>query len=66
MLWGVVKLHATQEPSGRTAAQHIVKALSEVRIQVIEHQVNSSRFGVCAREQFFDEGDEVNLSSTSR
>ena len=40
------------------------KHLSEMRVQVIEHQVNSARFGVYASEQFFDEGDEVSLSST--
>ena len=64
MLWGVVKLHTAQELSGYTAAQYVVKALSEVRVQVVEHQVNPARFGVCASEQFFDEGDEVNFSST--
>jgi hypothetical protein len=31
----VVKLHATQELGGRAVAKHIVKALSEVRVQVI-------------------------------
>src|SRR5665811_541879 len=64
VLWCVVKLHATQELRGRAVAKHIVKALSEVSVQVIEHQVNSSRLGVCASEQVIDEGDEVNLSST--
>ena len=59
-----VKLHATQELRGRAVAEHIVKALSEVRVQVIEHQVNSSCVGVHPSEQPIDEGDEVNLSST--
>ena len=63
VLRGVVKLHATQELGSRAAAKHIVKALSEVRVQVIEHQVNSSCPSVYASEQFIDEGDEVNLSS---
>lgn len=63
-LRGVVKLHATQELNSRTMAKRIVKALSEVHIQAFQYQVNSSRLGVCTREQLFDEGDEVKLSST--
>ena len=54
VLGGVAELHAPQELGGGATAQYIVKALSEVRVQVIEHQVNMSRFGVGARDQFVD------------
>jgi len=41
----VVELHATQEPCSRAPAQHIVETLSEVSIQVVQHQVNAARLG---------------------
>ena len=58
----VVELHATQEPCGRAPAQHIVEALSEVSVQVVQHQMNTACLGVCAGEKLADEGHEVNLA----
>jgi hypothetical protein len=50
VFWGLVERHAAQQFDGGAAARHIVKALSEVRVQVIANQMNSSRLGVCARD----------------
>ena len=46
VLWGVVELNTAQELLGSACSQHVVEALFEVGVQVIEHQVNSSCLGV--------------------
>ena len=58
----VVKLHTTKELRSCTLVQHIVKALSEVGVEVVQHQVNSARLGIYASEQPIEEGDEGNFS----
>ena len=62
VLWGVAKLHTAQALLGCAYSQDIVKTLSEVGVQVIQHQVNSTGLGVCASEQPGDEGNKVDLS----
>ena len=62
VLWGVVKLHTAQEFLGSAYSQYIVKTLSEVGVQVVQHQVNSTGLGVCASEQLCDERNKVDLS----
>ena len=43
VLGRVVKAHAAQPFAGRLAAQHIVEALPEVRIQVVQHELMIAR-----------------------
>lgn len=62
MLGCVMELHAAQEFLGSARSQHIVEALSEVGIEIVQHQVNSTRLGIDASEKPVDEGYEVNLS----
>ena len=62
MLGCVMELHAAQEFLGSARLQHIIEALSEVGIQIVQHQVNSTRLGIDASEKPVDEGYEVNLS----
>ena len=62
VLGRVVELDTAQEFLGSAYPQYVVEALSEVGVQVIEHQVNSTCLGVYASEQPTDEGDEINLS----
>jgi len=51
VLWGVVELYTAQKLLGSTYSQHIVKALSEMGVQIVQHQVNPTGLGVCASEQ---------------
>jgi hypothetical protein len=46
----VVKLHPAQEFCGRALTQYIVETFFEVRIEVVQHQVDSARLGVSAGE----------------
>ena len=55
MLGCVMELHAAQEFLGSARSQHIVEALSEVGIEIVQHQVNSTRLGIDASEKPVDE-----------
>jgi len=55
----VVELDSTQEFVGSTLAQNVIEALPEVRVEVVQHQVDTARLGVNACEQFANEGNEV-------
>ena len=66
VLGRVVELHATQQLRGRTLAEHIVEAPSEVGVQVVQHQMNSACLGVCPSKQLTDEGDEINFPTLGR
>ena len=57
-----MELHAAQEFLGGARSQHIVEAFSEVGVQIVQNQVNSTRFGIGASEKPVDEGCEVNFS----
>ena len=61
VLGRVVELHTAQEFLGSVYAQYVVEALSEVGVEVVEHQVNSTRLGIRASEQPIDEGDEITI-----
>ena len=50
VLGRVVKLHPAQELCGRALTQHIVEALPEVSIEVVQHQVDSARLGASTGE----------------
>ena len=58
-----MELHAAQEFLGSVRSQHIVEELSEVGIEIVQHQVNPTRLGIGASQKTVDEGYEVNLSS---
>jgi predicted regulator of amino acid metabolism with ACT domain len=54
-----------QEFFGSSDSKHIVKTLSEMGVEIVQHQVNSSCLDVRASKQPIDEGDEVNLPRRS-
>jgi hypothetical protein len=62
VLGSVVKAHAAQQFAGRLAAQHIVEALPEVRVQVVQHEVNAARGCVGVGQQSLHECHEVGLA----
>ena len=47
MFWRVVKLHSAQELCGRALTQHIGETFPEVSIEVVQHQADLPRLGVC-------------------
>src|SRR5665647_78958 len=51
MLGRVVELDAAQELCGCARAQHIVETFPEVDVQVVQHEVHTTRLGVCVGEQ---------------
>ena len=63
MFGRVVKAHATQQLAGRAPAQHIVEALPEVNVQVVQHQVNAASRRVGLGEQRLHEAYEVSLAT---
>ena len=66
VLGRVVELHATQQLRRRTLSEYIVEALSEVGVQIVQHQMNSACLGVCPGKQLTNEGDEVNFPPLCR
>ena len=59
VFWCVVKLYAAQKFVGRSWAQYVIKAFPEVRVEVVQHQMNTACLRVSPREQFVNESNEV-------
>ena len=66
MLWGVVKLHASQQLCGCALAEYVNETLAEVDVQVVEHEMNALGGRVSASEQRGNEVDEVVLAAVVR
>ncbi len=59
----VVEVHSAQQGAGRTFAQYVVEALSEVDVQVVQHEVHLARGRVRVGQKRLDEDNEVGLAT---
>ncbi len=59
MLGRVVELDPAQHGCGRLHTEHFFKARTQMRVEVVQDQVNLAYLGVAAAQQPTDEGDEV-------
>ena len=60
---GVMENDTTQKFFCRLDTKHVLKALAEVRIEVVHHQMEAARGGIDVFEQVLDESDEVRLGT---
>ena len=63
VLGGVVEHNASQKHSGSRWAEHLFEAPAEMRVEVVENQVNLSGGGVGALKQSLYEADEIRFGS---
>jgi hypothetical protein len=63
MLWRVVKLDLTQQRRCHLYTEYFVKALSHVRIEVVQNQVDFAYVGIPAAQHPANESDEVDLGA---
>src|SRR3989304_5018722 len=63
VLGGVVEHDSSQKRGGSRGAEHLFEALAEMRVEVVENQVNLSGGGVGALKQSLYEADEIRFGS---
>ena len=63
VLRGVVKDDATQQLVRHLDAEHVLETLAEMRVEVVQYQMNSTRRRVDLFEQVLDEGHEIRLGA---
>lgn len=66
MLGRVMEVHLAQQRGGRPLAQHVLEALSEVDVQVVQHEVHFARSRIRVGQKRLDEDNEVDLATLSR
>ena len=60
------KCTASQRRAGSALAQHVLEALSEVSVQVVQHEVHLACSRIRIGRERLDEGNEVDLATLSR
>lgn len=63
VLWGVVKDYASQQFLRRPDAEHLLEALVEVGVQVVQHEMDTPRRWVNLFQQILDKSHEVRLGA---
>jgi len=63
VLWRVVKDDASQEFVGDADAEHLLEALAEMRVEVVEYQMDATCRRIDLFEQVLDKSDEVGLGT---
>ena len=63
VLWRVVKDDASQEFVGGADAKHLLEAFAEMRVQVVEYQVNATRSRIDLFDQILHEGHEIRFGA---
>ncbi len=63
VLWRVVKDHSSQEFIHCFDSEHLLEALAEMGIQIVEHEMNAPRRRVDLFQHLLDEGHEVRLGA---
>jgi len=66
MFGGVVKLHALEQTCGSALAEHILEALAEVRVQVVQHKMDATCRSMDLLDKIFNERHKVDLAATVR
>ena len=59
----VVEYGSTQQRAGFLDAEHLLEALAEMGIEVVQHQMDALRLGIDLLEQVLDEGHEVGFGA---
>lgn len=63
VLRGVVKDDATQQLLRHLDAEHLLETLAEIRVEVVEHEMNATCLRIDLFEQVLDEGHEIRLGA---
>ena len=63
---GVVKFDSAQDAGGGFLAQHFLEAAAQMSVEVVEHQMHLSHFGVPAAQHPADETDKIFLGAPLR
>ena len=63
MLGGVVKLNPAQQCSGRLHTKHLLEAFAQMRVEIVQDQVNLAYVAIPAAQQPADESDEIHLGA---
>src|SRR5580700_984453 len=64
MLGCVMELDSAQQCRGRLHTEHFFEALAQMRVEVVQHQVNLAHVGIAAAQQPADEVDEIYLGAS--
>src|SRR6185437_17146569 len=65
MLGCVMELDPAQQGGGRLEAEHFLEAGTQVRVEIVHHQVNLTGLGIPAAQEPADKGDEIDLGAPS-
>src|SRR5260370_12818797 len=63
MLGRVVELNPAQHCHGRFHTEHFLEALAQMRVEVVQHQVDLAHLGISPAQHPADEGDKIDLGA---